>query len=987
MARRTTLNAIIICLLLSASPASALDFDQVVDADIRQQKLDAALLQLARKAGVSIIFPQRLVASLDAPRVTGPETLGGMLYALLEATRLEAQVVDGEVIAIVPRPARFDPAKVTIATVARSRPLGEPGLGIEDMLVVARPITGSRIRRIDPNANPQVDILDREYLDLSGQQSLVEILSLLPAVAGNSTSTQVTNGGNGTAMVALRGLPVSNTLILLNGRRTSSDALDGRAADLNSIPLGMVERVEVLKDGASAIYGSDAIAGVVNVITRRHVTGLHLDTYFGSSEHGDLETARVNMIYGREADAWAFDIGVSFYDQQPIWSRDRSISRTADDRTRGGIDQRSSATALARIMLDDGPVILASPDLAGTSPTQFRPATAEDRFDFRSFTAAVVPSTRASIYGHAEVDWGESVVFLEGLFTRSQANNTMAPTPLFTGFEALDLTVSADNPFNPFGQDIRDVRRRFLELPGRDQENESRTLRSVIGIRGSAARFDWEAAFTHSQTRAEETLRDILIAEHVQLALGPADGCNADPACVPLNLFGPVGSITSPMLDYLRTRSQTEGHSRLDTVAFDATAPMGTLPGGIGELAVGMEYRHESLETWPDSLSASAGTIGGANFTATEGRRDIWEWYGEVLLPLLGGLPGVELLEIQLAGRVSRYSDFGWTSNPKVTLVYRPGGGLTLRATFAEGFRAPTLRQLYIGEEESFAFLNDPCSGANIDALPGCTQASDPTLVQFLTLSRGNPDLLAETAHSYTVGVVWHPNWVKGMRLALDYYEIRQNNVVDASAQFIVNQNARYGTFSGRVERDENGNIARVHSTQLNIGRREVSGIDLALKVELPPTPIGSFELAVNVAHIREFSDRLDPTATTRNHAGTFTDDASEGNGALPRWKGNVGVHWTREQWEASYTMHYVSQLKEIVPSEQRRRTIDAWRIHNLQLNYYVNASMATRVTAGVINLLDAPPPFSAAAFNDSFDGRTYDLIGRFLYARVSKQF
>ena len=166
-----------------------------------------------------------------------------------------------------------------------------------------------------------------------------------------------------------------------------------------------------------------------------------------------------------------------------------------------------------------------------------------------------------------------------------------------------------------------------------------------------------------------------------------------------------------------------------------------------------------------------------------------------------------------------------------------------------------------------------------------------------------------------------------------------------------------------------------MHSRHLNIGRRDVSGIDLAMTAELPSTPLGNLKFALNAAHIRDFSDRLDPSAPIHNQAGTFTDDASDGNGSLPRWKGNFGVHWIRQQWE------------EVVPLLDHQRTIDDWRLHNLQLNYYVSRSMNTRFTVGVNNLFDERPPFSAAAFNDSFDGRTYDLAGRFLYARVNAQF
>ena len=322
------------------------------------------------------------------------------------------------------------------------------------------------IRVPEVAGDSHVDIIDRPEIELAGQQTLGSLLRYVPAVAGNSTSTLISNGGDGTATVTLRGLPASNTLVLLNGRRVNPDGLMGQSIDLNTLPIGLVERVEILKDGASAIYGSDAIAGVVNVITRRDISGVHVNTYYGQSIEGDLDTFNSDVIWGRDFDDVLVTVGATYFDQGALWSRDRALSASSDDRSRGGIDKRSSATLPARIGLDSGAVVLRDSDLAGSDPDHFRLATDEDRFEYRDYTTSIVPSRRWSAFADVEGSMTSGGTFyIETMYTDTRATNTLAPLPLFTGFEVLDLTVSADNPFNAFGVDIDDVRRRLIELP------------------------------------------------------------------------------------------------------------------------------------------------------------------------------------------------------------------------------------------------------------------------------------------------------------------------------------------------------------------------------------------------------------------------------------------------------------------------------------------------------------------------------------------
>ncbi len=952
---------------------------------IRDPNLSQALLNLAQQAGVSIVFPKNATDGYPSEVLEGVFSLEQALQRLLGDACLTYQVLDNRLITIRAGCAPTIQKKRTPVFRSSIVALEHAPSGVEEILVRERYVTGSRIRIPDlANATP-IDVIERPDIELAGNQDLGELLRFLPSVAGNATSTLVTNGGDGTATVTLRGLPASNTLVLLNGRRTNTDPFLARAVDLNTLPIGLIDRIEVLKDGASALYGSDAIAGVVNVVTRKDYDGIEANSYYGAASRGDLETFNSNLLFGRSYDRFRFTAGGSYYDQQPLWSRDRSRSRSADDRPRGGIDKRSSATAPARIRTSNGFVTLASNQFDGSDPSQFRAVTSEDRFNYRDFTSAIVPSRRWSLFTNFSADLNDSLeLYLEGLYTDTRATNTLAPAPIFTGFESRDFTVAADNSFNPFGEPLFDVRRRVLELGSRRTVNASRSARLVAGLSGTTERFHWTIAYSENQTRGEEQLRNLLEAEKLQRAVGGPLDCVG--ACVPLNLFGPPGSITPEMIEFLKVGVNNRAQSKLRNLILDLDFPLGSLAAGDIELASGIEYRKESLVTHPDELVQDQRTVGGANFGATRGSRDIFEAYAEVLIPVWRDQPFGKLLDLRLATRVSNYSDFGTTANPRIALRYSPFDSLMFRASYSNGFRAPALHELHASENQSFEFLSDPCrEPQNVGILPGCSLASDPTLVQFLTVGGGNPDLEPEQARTYTAGLVWKPVFLAGLQASLDLYRIKEKDVVATSSQFVVNENARTLRFAERVVRNADGNINRILSSSLNLGKRDVGGLDFTLEYQLPETPVGFLEITLNATHIAHFKEQLDPESNTIDKAGTFSDEASAGSGALPDWKANLGLHWRNQHTQFSYSIHYVSDLKETIPILDTQRTISSWDVHNLQLSYLGEWSLWTRISLGINNLFDKAPPFSAAAFNDSYDSRTYDITGRYLYLQLNK--
>ncbi len=972
-------------LLLGVALRCAALTDQPIQFAIEARMLSPALIQLSQQSGIAIAFSDKLTRELPAPRVIGTLSTADALDLLLQDTALDWELVNQRIIAIYDRSCDAnivpDPDCATAEQALTRYPVYVPG--IEETFIYGKRLTGSRIRRINYERVAPVDVLSAPDIELSGAQTLGELLKFVPAVSGSSTSTAITNGGDGTATVTLRGLPASNTLVLINGRRVANDGLAGESVDLNSIPPAAVERIEILKDGASAIYGSDAIAGVVNVIMKRDFYGVLAETFYGETGDGDLDTVTHTLQYGGAVPNGSYLLSATLYRQDPIFSRDRRVSRNADTRPLGGSDQRSSATPDARLTGPGGAALIA--DGAG-----YRPATADDLFNFGEYTSAVAALERNSVYGSLSYDFSERVVGnLDVSYVETDSTGTLAPTPVFTAFEQTSLPVAADNIYNPFGVVIDDVRRRLLEFPERTQRNSSEVTRFSAALEGLYADWNWELAYGWSRSEAREETRNLVDAARLQRGLGPADRCRGPSVdgCVPIDLLGPSGSIDRQQVDFLRARGEVSGYFRLSSISAYLSRALLRLPYGRGDIAFGFEHRREATSKRPEGLLATTPTIGATNFEATRGSREISEMYTETILPAWKSADGLLELDLEAALRYSTYSDFGESIDPRVGLSLRAGPALLFRTSYAEGFRAPSLNELYEGRTEDQAFLSDPCQDpANVGVLPGCAQQADPSRNQFLTIRGGNPDLDPESSRTLGLGVVLTPRQVPGLTLSLDLFDISQRDVVDASAQFIVDQNAANGRFANRVQRDEDGNLLLVQANNLNVGNRDLRGMDLALNYQRDSV-WGKFTLSGSAAFIDRYEASLDQGSERVDLAGTFRDPASEGLGGIPEWKAQLGVHWSHRRWQGNYQLHFVDAMREAVPGTDRSREIDAWMVHDLQLSYKFPLLNGLRWTLGLDNVFDEPAPLVASAFNDNIDGRTHELKGRFWYTKLSQRF
>ncbi|WP_317931199.1 TonB-dependent receptor [Halioxenophilus sp. WMMB6] len=968
-------------LLLATSAHASLDTIKTVD--LPQQPLARSIIAIGQLYDISVIFPTHLLQGKQAPAITGEYSSSELLAKLLKEPNLALKPISNNAVAIVALTSERADASLLPTY-------------YEEITVKGEALTGSRVPNAAYNTVVPVDIVTAPELSNSGAQTLVEFLKFTPAVSGNSTSTTVSNGGDGTANVTLRGLPANNTLVLVNGRRVAYDGLAGNAVDLNTIAPIAVDRIEILTDGASAIYGSDAIAGVVNIVLKQAAQGLTVDQYYGVSSRGDMETITTNLLANHDFERGNLLVAASAYEQDGLFSRDRSFSRNADARDQGGADLRSSATPAARITLPTDEVVTLDTDtsgnyLAGTTPGDFRTATDEDRYNYNEVTSSTSPSERQNLYLAFNYQLNDNLLWqMDANYANTSATITLASMPLFTSEQETPALVAADNRYNPFGTELIDVRRRLVELGNRQQEDKSDSYRYASSLDGYLGDLHWNGYLFWSQTRSTETTSGLADLDRVVRALGPADNCQGATVdgCVPLNLFGAPGSITPDQVAYIAGTQTVRGTSDLRGFGSYLDGTFLRLPAGETQWAAGVEWRHEGTDLKAKTSGTTERFVSEVGSSGVEGRRRVTEAFLEWHLPLLTGSPGVHSLDLELAGRYSHYSDFGNNTSPKVGLKYRPIESLLLRSSFGRGFRAPSLDELNVEGLQSQLSLTDPCANEeNVGVLPGCLQLADINRTQFLTIYTGDADLQPETSENTTAGVVWTPTELPGLRATLDWFYIDQKNIIDTNPQAILDENAASGRFADLVVRGPDGNIMRILAPAINLGTRQVTGLDFTLQYLFDLYAYGNFALSANGVNLMKYEQQADSSSAVVDYAGSFTDSASEGPGPLPKWKASIGVEWTKANWQLNYSLNYIDSMTETYRADDSlaEREINSWLTHNLQLNYQYSKNL--RLTLGIDNLFDEPPPFVASSLTDNFDGFGYNPKQQFFYCRFSANF
>jgi outer membrane receptor protein involved in Fe transport len=876
-------------------------------------------------------------------------------------------------------------------------------------------VTGSLIPTAETVTATPVAVVSAVELERRDVRAVEQLAKILPSAvgAGNFGSSRG-NGGDGSSSIALRGIP-GGTLVLINGRRLAPNSFfDGSTVDLNTIPLAAVERIEILKDGGSAIYGADAVAGVVNFILKKNYNGTELNAYYGNTTDTDVSTQTYSFITGASDEQTSFLIGGSYFKKNSLFSKDRSrsapditqTSNTSGTSNPGGFNvpnnlrgdnklynPNASPTANVRVRVKDDAV----PDAQGRySKDDYRPFTNADRFPFPLYTPAIRPAEMYHFFGNGERQLiGDALKFFtEGSYSHTWTFNQLAPTPFNSAFSP--ATIPASNFYNPFGIDLTSWAYRLVELGPRTEEIRADTFRIITGLRGEIpdTTIKWETAFLYARDRRAQRLGGDFSFNKVKETIGRTTP----------DAFNPFGrqSNSQALLDEIGEPLFTLADQELWSVDLTVNGELFDLPAGPVGFAVGGVYHEESLAFEPDYPQRSGDLVGFNQAAPLHGARDVYSAFAEISIPITSPekeIPGFYSLEITGAGRLDKYSDFGTTWNPKVSVRWQPiDKSLTLRGSYSTSFRAPTFSDLYTLPSEDFPELRNPVVFADPNRGP-----NDPfAFTQIRTLRSGNPSLKPEEAENFTAGLVYTPSFVKNLTLSWDWFHINQENVPASVDQLILDDNFADGgpfdpnaIYANLIVADPNSPeiYQLLRSPTLNLSQRILEGFDVGVRYDIPTENVGTFTLAVDFTYFYRFDQENVPGEGLKDRLGDFVDPTQGfGLGTLPRLKGNVSALWAIRGFEFGATAYYIDGFKDDTAAIGYSRDVDSIITLDLQASYTIQNSGHdwldnTKFTAGCINVMDEEPPRTVAAFADNYDRDTHDLRGRFWYVALNKKF
>lgn len=909
-------------------------------------------------------------------------------------------------------------------------------------------VTGTRIRQTDlEGANP-IQVVTREELDRSGLRSIGDFLQQM-AISGSTINTKFNSSGNfgfppdgtgvgaGATYADIHHLGPKRVLVLVDGIRWVNDSSGsgvGAATDLNTIPMSIVERIEILKDGASAIYGSDAIAGVINIITRKNFDGLGVDAYYGEYDEGDGETTSAEVSYGLTRDRASLFLSFSHTDQQAVSASDRAQSFYPVPGT--GVTRGSSGTPQGRFIFfnpddagglcpadTDGNFVCDVTTPQGSDfasnvpgfPTDFIPFTSAERFNFAPYNLVVTPSRRTAMFGQANFDIAPRIqLYLRGMYNQRESTNRAAPEPIFIGSDAGtgglgDVTsIDATNPYNPLGYTLEAgtnfflLGRRPIEGGPRIFEQNVDTFYMGAGVRGEfdvdERSYYWDVNLASSESRADQTTYGSYNSRRIMNALGPVAECNADPFCVPLNLFGGAGTITPAMLDYIQPILHDVSENNLRIYTANITGDLFDMPAGPFAFAAGFETRELSGFYQPDALVV-AGESNGVPSTPTYGEYDVDEFYLEASIPLLASAPLAEQLDLTVAGRWFDYSTFGSDSTTKFGIEWRPTNEWLVRASAAEGFRAPGIGELFGNQARFDAQLNDPCSGnvtANCQAL-GVPAGYSQINPQISITTGGNPNLNPEESESLMYGIVYSPEWAAGLDWAdridfeLTFYDHEITDSIQAvDAQFQLDACVASGdpnsVYCQGITRTATGQINSFSNQLTNIGGVETSGFDFNIRYASPEFAWGRLTIDWYSSFVNEYEEIL---ATGDR---VVLEGRERADRAIPEFQSNVFANWYLDNWTFNWTLRYIDAVMEDCDFVAEglcshpatgENELDATLYNDALVSYAFGGTDLT-VSFGINNLFDEDPPICLSCSLNGYDASTYDIPGRFYYLRAS---
>ncbi|MBX3620307.1 MAG: TonB-dependent receptor [Rhizobacter sp.] len=814
-------------------------------------------------------------------------------------------------------------------------------------------ITGSAIKRVNQEGPAPVEIITRKDIAKTGATTVNELIRSIPSMDIFDQGELASNSpvGSGTANIGMRGLAVDNTLILLNGRRVPVNALydssgAGAAFDINTIPLSIVERVEVLKDGGSAIYGADAVAGVINIITKTEVKGFNVSAGYGqSSRHdakeksasisggfGDLSTNRYNVAFG-----------VDMFKRDPILRKDRDLTKSVDFRSWGSSDARSGFAPTGNVV---------DPNTGDYVGLTYKPCPPENfnvvcRYDFnQSLLTSYNGADRISAFGQGSfMVTPDTRVFLELMAAKTKDHFDAHPVPDYFLVPIIDPAQTPyEDPANPGSIYITG---RFMQGGPRTTDRVSKLFNVVTGAEGTIGNIDWKFNIGQGTSKVTNTdgnyyNKTLWTAATNSGALDPTISTN-DPAFV----------------DSLKVTPVREGKSTLRYLNFSLSGDAAKLPAGMLRYAVGGSVARETLSDRPDALSQAGLVVGSIQQAAVEASRTTKGVFGELSIPILRNL------EAQAALRYDKYPSESKTS-PKVAFKYQAIPQFAVRGSYSESFKAPVLKQLYGAQEEGAITITSDAQCALL-GLP------TPCLVNAYQVNGSNPNLVAEKGKTYNLGFVFEPN--QTFNASLDFWKIKKKD--DISSPTITTA-LEQGLFEVRSAR------YYIYTNLQNLAQRVNQGVDLDARLRFPGTAMGSIVFQNMLTYYDSQKRQDSATDPLKEYVGTY---------AVPRWRNRFSASTTFGPWTVTGVLRSVAGFYDSdqeLPIAMQERKVGKYDEFDLQAQFMGIKGLT--ITGGIKNVFDRMPPFSAQNATDNTYtqmgfAELYNVRGRFFYANVSYSF
>lgn len=857
-------------------------------------------------------------------------------------------------------------------------------------------VTGSHIKGAQLSGVGPVSIVDADTIARSGATSVETLLQRLPAsagFAGNQTNAYWTGGGYGTTQVNLRGIGVNRTLVLLNGRRIVNGGTGANSSvDLNVVPVAIIDRIEVLKDGASAIYGADAVAGVVNIITKRGLDGAQLGLRYGETFEGDGANQAADLVWGITGERGALTASLSHSESKAVNMASRQACGLGE--VNGQLQcVGSSATIGGRALLADGRMVNFNQDPNGDGDA-FAPYSSIHNYNAYPTLNAVNPIKRTSLTVFGDLALSDNVdLFTELMFTNRRSNQLASPGAIG---QYRPVRIAASHPTNPTGQDLTLVRRRLEEAGPRQFYQDVDTWRVVAGLDGHIGdNWHWSTAFNYGRSTGIDGSSNVANLDRVDRTLDRALCSTSPGAAVPCADYLGYGDLSPAAIDYIMFTTRDTGGNEQRSFTANLDGELFELPAGFVGFATGVELRTDRGWRDPDILTQQ----GIANSNAAqriEGEYEVREVFAEVSVPLLADLPGAQLLTFNGAVRYSDYDLFGGDTNYKLGLDWQAADAFKMRATYATAFRIPNIPELFGGVSEGNLTTTDPCSGwsnqsptSNVyrncqaSGVPvGYTQLGN----SVLTRTGGNIALQPEDAKTFTVGAVWTPGFADGLTVTADWFDIRIENAIQSvagSTKLSLCYNSEglshpFCSASNFTRHPVTGEIDFLSSQPVNAASERISGIDLGLVYEFAAAGL-DVTASLDVSYL----DRYDLTPFVGGSTIAYAGHITGGRGSYAKWRSFGSLVLARDAWSGAWSAQYIGNADDInaSPGDIGARA-GSLVYHNLQLQYAV--TQALDLAVGVDNLFDKQAPFIQSYTDANTDTMTYDLLGRRWNAKLT---